>query len=69
MEVNPATGCLDDTYLSWDLLFRCSIAVKHEDGDIIGTGDHPNRKSAETLAALSALYQLDAIGAVCTSLL
>nr|VWO96762.1 Uncharacterized protein [Ganoderma boninense] len=44
-------------------IWRCSIAVKHEDGDIIGTGDHPNRKSAETLAALSALYQLDAIGA------
>ncbi|KAI1797890.1 P-loop containing nucleoside triphosphate hydrolase protein [Ganoderma leucocontextum] len=45
------------------LIWRCSVAVKRDDSDVIGTGDHLNRKSAETLAALSALYQLDAMGA------
>ncbi len=46
---------------------RSTIVVVHENGDITGIGDSPVRKSAENLAALSALYQLDALGAVCTS--
>lgn len=43
---------------------RCSLVAKHDEGEVIGVGDHPTRKIAEHLAALSALYQLDAIGAV-----
>ncbi len=43
---------------------RSTIVVKHDNGEIVGTGDHLVRKTAENLAALSALYQLDAIGAV-----
>lgn len=47
-------------------ILRCTISVKYEDSDIIGVGDNPNRKTAENLAALSAVYQLDAVGAVCS---
>ncbi|KAI0724564.1 P-loop containing nucleoside triphosphate hydrolase protein [Cerioporus squamosus] len=45
-------------------VWRSTITVKHESGDITGVGDSPVRKTAENLAALSALYQLDAIGAL-----
>ena len=44
---------------------RTTLVVKHEDGEVTGIGDNPNRKIAENLASLSALYQLDTIGAVC----
>ncbi|KAH9898390.1 P-loop containing nucleoside triphosphate hydrolase protein [Cubamyces lactineus] len=44
-------------------VYRCTISVKYEDSEIIGVGDNPNRKTAENLAALSAVYQLDAVGA------
>ncbi len=44
---------------------RSTVTVKHENGDLTGVGDSANRKAAENLAALSALYQLDARGAVC----
>ncbi|KAI0825124.1 P-loop containing nucleoside triphosphate hydrolase protein [Trametes gibbosa] len=44
-------------------LWRVTIHVKHDGGEIVGTGDHSNRKLAENLAALSAMYQLDALGA------
>ena len=47
-------------------LNRSTITVKHENGEITGVGDSAVRKSAENLAALSALYQLDAMGVVCT---
>ncbi|RPD82542.1 P-loop containing nucleoside triphosphate hydrolase protein [Lentinus tigrinus ALCF2SS1-7] len=43
-------------------VWRSTITVKHENGDITGVGDGVVRKSAENLAALSALYQLDAVG-------
>lgn len=45
---------------------RVTVAVNDETGSqIVGTGDHPSRKEAEKLAALCALYQLDAKGLVC----
>ncbi|KAI0655089.1 P-loop containing nucleoside triphosphate hydrolase protein [Cubamyces menziesii] len=44
-------------------ILRCTTTAKYEDGEIIGVGDSPNKKSAENLAALSAVYQLDAVGA------
>ena len=47
-------------------ILRCTTTAKYEDGEIIGVGDSPNKKSAENLAALSAVYQLDAVGAVCS---
>ncbi|RDX55851.1 P-loop containing nucleoside triphosphate hydrolase protein [Lentinus brumalis] len=45
-------------------VWRSTVTVKHENGDITGVGDSANRKAAENLAALSALYQLDARGAL-----
>ncbi|KAI0651863.1 P-loop containing nucleoside triphosphate hydrolase protein [Trametes meyenii] len=44
-------------------VWRCTIRVKHENSEIVGVGDNSNRKTAENLAALSALYQLDTVGA------
>ncbi|CDO71572.1 hypothetical protein BN946_scf184911.g42 [Trametes cinnabarina] len=44
-------------------LHRCTVNVRHGNAEIVGTGDHPNKKQAENLAALSAVYQLDALGA------
>ncbi|EIW64663.1 P-loop containing nucleoside triphosphate hydrolase protein [Trametes versicolor FP-101664 SS1] len=43
-------------------VWRSTITVKLDDGEIVGTGDNSNRKVADNLAALSALYQLDSIG-------
>ncbi len=43
---------------------RSTIHVKLDNGEIVGTGDNSNRKVADNLAALSALYQLDTIGVV-----
>ncbi|KAJ3004779.1 hypothetical protein NUW54_g4648 [Trametes sanguinea] len=43
-------------------VWRCTIKVKYGDNEIVGIGDHPTRKQAENLAALSAVYQLDAFG-------
>ncbi|RDX50211.1 hypothetical protein OH76DRAFT_1402673 [Lentinus brumalis] len=45
-------------------IWRSTIVVVHENGDITGISDSPVRKSAENLAALSALYQLNALGAL-----
>ncbi|KAI0361609.1 P-loop containing nucleoside triphosphate hydrolase protein [Trametes cingulata] len=44
-------------------IWRCTINVKCGDQEVVGTGDNANRKLAENLAALSAVYQLDALGA------
>lgn len=49
------------------VIYRCTVVVKHDDREVVGVGDSAIRKNAETLAALSALYQLDTIGAVGTS--
>ncbi|KAH9835555.1 P-loop containing nucleoside triphosphate hydrolase protein [Rhodofomes roseus] len=44
-------------------LWRTTVRVKGAEVDITGCGDHSNRKDSEKLAALSALLQLDTLGA------
>lgn len=62
MEVIAVTAL--HMHLSLTCMSRSTIAVKLDDGEIVGTGDNSNRKVADNLAALSALYQLDSIGVV-----
>lgn len=45
-------------------LWRTTIRIQDGDYDITACGDHANRKESEKLAALSALLQLDGLGAV-----
>ncbi|KAG6857567.1 hypothetical protein H0H87_000166 [Tephrocybe sp. NHM501043] len=45
-------------------IFDRTTATLHLESPITGTGDHPSRKDSERLAALSAVYQLHALGLV-----
>ena len=45
-------------------LWRTTIRIQGGGYDITACGDHANRKESEKLAALSALLQLDGLGAV-----
>ncbi|KAI8995637.1 P-loop containing nucleoside triphosphate hydrolase protein [Trametes punicea] len=60
MEFSAVQGVVEGTEQP---IWRCTIHVKYDDGEVVGIGDHASRKQAENLAALSALYQLDALGA------
>ncbi|KAI0078873.1 P-loop containing nucleoside triphosphate hydrolase protein [Panus rudis PR-1116 ss-1] len=40
-------------------IYRCTVTVPDEDGDIFAYGDSSNKKDAENLAALCALYQME----------
>lgn len=41
------------------------MTLEDDEGEIVGVGDHkPQKKESERLAALCALYQLDAKGLV-----
>lgn len=41
------------------------MTLEDDDGEVVGVGDHkPQKKESERLAALCALYQLDAKGLV-----
>ncbi|KAH9944377.1 P-loop containing nucleoside triphosphate hydrolase protein [Epithele typhae] len=44
-------------------IWRCTVTVNYEGHEIVGTGDHAARRTAESLAALSAVYQLDTLDA------
>ncbi|OBZ79001.1 ATP-dependent RNA helicase DHX36 [Grifola frondosa] len=56
-------GTTEDGQSFW----RSSVNLVHADFQVVGSGDHSIRKSAEALAALSALYQLDALGVLQSS--
>lgn len=44
---------------------RATVTLETDTGEIVAIGDHPSqKKEAERLAALNALYQLDAQGLV-----
>ncbi|CCM07097.1 uncharacterized protein FIBRA_09424 [Fibroporia radiculosa] len=43
-------------------LWRATVKIRGDEWDITGTGDHAIRRDAEKLAALSAMYQMDALG-------
>ncbi|KAI0778196.1 P-loop containing nucleoside triphosphate hydrolase protein [Trametes elegans] len=60
MEFSAVQGVVDG---SDQPVWRATIKAKHGEGEIVGVGDSPNRKIAENLAALSAVYQLDTAGA------
>lgn len=49
-------------------VFKRATVTVNMDPPIIGVGDNPERKQAERLAALSAVYQLHNVGLVrCSS--
>ncbi|KAH9950341.1 P-loop containing nucleoside triphosphate hydrolase protein [Amylocystis lapponica] len=58
----PAYECVQGVGANGQIIWRTVIRLQEADLNVTANGDHTSRKESEKLAALCAMYQIDAMG-------